>query len=119
MKKLTLKTLELDGLSLSLDDVYNIAYHPELKVVLSKKAAKKMAESRNFILSKLKSKEPIYGVNTGFGLLSNVRIAPEKLDELQVNLIRSHAVGVGAPLSIPETRAAILLRAKNSKQRSF
>ncbi len=43
----------------------------------------------------------MYGINTGFGKLANVRIAPDQLDQLQLNLIRSHAAGVGTPLPPP------------------
>src|ERR1700731_3121962 len=52
-----------------------------------------------------------YGVNTGFGDLAEVRISPDQIRTLQVNLVRSHACGVGAPLSEAETRAILLLRA--------
>jgi len=52
-----------------------------------------------------------YGINTGFGKLASVRISPEQVRQLQVNLVRSHACGVGAPLSEAETRAMMLLRA--------
>src|SRR4029450_9532408 len=52
-----------------------------------------------------------YGVNTGFGHLSDVHIAPERLADLQLNLVRSHACGVGAPFAADETRAMMLLRA--------
>jgi copper chaperone CopZ len=55
--------------------------------------------------------QTVYGVNTGFGKLANVRIAPDQLDQLQVNLIRSHAAGVGAPLDAAVVRAVMLLRA--------
>src|SRR4029453_11932014 len=51
------------------------------------------------------------GVNTGFGKLSDVRIEPTQLAELQLNLVRSHACGLGQPLSIAESRAMLLLRA--------
>ena len=53
----------------------------------------------------------MYGINTGFGKLANVRIPPDQLDQLQVNLIRSHAAGVGAPLSAEVVRAVMVLRA--------
>ena len=55
--------------------------------------------------------ETIYGINTGFGKLANVRIPADQLDQLQVNLIRSHAAGVGEPLPADVVRAAMLLRA--------
>ena len=57
------------------------------------------------------SGQTIYGINTGFGKLANVRVAPDQLDQLQTNLIRSHAAGVGALLPRPVVRAVMLLRA--------
>ena len=54
-----------------------------------------------------------YAITTGVGQLSDVRIPHEQIRELQVNLLRSHAVGVGEPLSVPETRAMMLLRANS------
>src|SRR5262249_10554389 len=53
----------------------------------------------------------VYGVSTGFGKLSNVRIAPQDVQQLQRNLIRSHAMGVGEPFSTEGVRAMLLLRA--------
>jgi histidine ammonia-lyase len=113
-----MKQFLLDGRSLTLEQLANIANDMDLKiqVKLSPKARSKMLQSRRFIESKLaddkkKKSEIIYGVNTGFGLLSKVRVEREKLDKLQINLLRSHAVGIGKPLSEQEVRAAILLRA--------
>src|SRR4051812_16460911 len=57
------------------------------------------------------SNAPVYGVTTGFGLLADRHIGPKDLRELQVNLIRSHACGIGDPLSERETRGMLLLRA--------
>ena len=57
------------------------------------------------------SGETAYGINTGFGKLASVRISTEQVRQLQVNLVRSHACGVGDPLSHAETRAMMLLRA--------
>src|SRR4030081_1001632 len=54
-----------------------------------------------------------YAITTGVGKLSDVRIVGEQIRELQVNLVRSHAVGVGEPLSVPDTRAMMLLRANS------
>src|SRR6202023_732144 len=53
----------------------------------------------------------VYGVNTGFGKLADVRIPHEEIGALQLNLVRSHACGIGPPLSEPEVRAMMLLRA--------
>ena len=55
--------------------------------------------------------KPTYGINTGFGAFANRKIAPDKLDALQLNLVRSHAAGVGAPLDARLTRRMILLKA--------
>ncbi len=106
----------LDGSSLTLEAIEHIAYDQEAKtkIKLSLSAQKKMNQSREFLCSRLDS--PIYGVNTGFGLLSKVKVSDEKLGLLQINLLRSSAAGVGKPLSIPEVRAAILLRANTLTQ---
>jgi histidine ammonia-lyase len=70
-----------------------------------------LVASRRLVEQAIASGQTIYGINTGFGKLANVRIAPEKLDRLQVNLIRSHAAGIGAPLPPGVVRAVMLLRA--------
>jgi histidine ammonia-lyase len=70
-----------------------------------------MAASRATIESILAAGQTVYGVNTGFGKLSDVRIPPESLAQLQTNLVRSHAGGLGNPLSEAESRAMLLLRA--------
>ena len=67
--------------------------------------------SRKIIEEIVAREEIVYGVNTGFGKLSDIRIAQGELRELQLNLVRSHACGIGNPLSIPEVRAMMLLRA--------
>jgi histidine ammonia-lyase len=67
--------------------------------------------SRQLIERILKKEVAVYGVNTGFGKLSDVRIPGNHLSELQVNLLRSHACGLGRPLSEAEVRAMLLLRA--------
>src|SRR4051812_44401627 len=53
----------------------------------------------------------VYGVSTGFGKLSDVHVPADELRQLQLNLVRSHACGIGNPLSVPEVRAMVLLRA--------
>src|SRR5579871_5619464 len=108
-----MKQLLIDGRTLKLDDVALVAHDlgARVKVKLSPKARRDVVAAREFIKRKAGGHEPIYGVNTGFGLLSKVRVEASQLDRLQLNLLRSHAVGIGIPLSEPETRAAILLRA--------
>ncbi len=59
----------------------------------------------------LNTGQTVYGVNTGFGKLADVRIPAEHLAQLQTNLVRSHACGLGDPLSEAEARAMLLLRA--------
>jgi histidine ammonia-lyase len=70
-----------------------------------------MEASRAVVERLVASGSTVYGVNTGFGDLATIRISLEQIRQLQLNLVRSHACGVGAPLSEPETRAMMLLRA--------
>jgi histidine ammonia-lyase len=102
--------LELTGAPLTLAEIARVAYLNE-PVGISDQSRKAMAASRAVIDDIVARGETVYGVNTGFGKLSDIHIKPEDLKRLQVNLIRSHACGVGEPLSRPETRALMLLRA--------
>ena len=104
-------TLTLTGLDLSIDDVVRVARSPETRIVLSGDALSRLERSRGLVDQAVAAGETIYGINTGFGKLANVRVAAGQLDQLQVNLIRSHAAGVGSPLPIDVVRAAMLLRA--------
>jgi histidine ammonia-lyase len=70
-----------------------------------------LLESRRLVERAIASGATMYGINTGFGKLANVRIPPDQLDQLQTNLIRSHAAGVGSPLPAEVVRAVMLLRA--------
>ena len=70
-----------------------------------------MKASRAVVDRLVAANETAYGINTGFGKLASVRISAEQVRHLQINLVRSHACGIGTPLSIPETRAMMLLRA--------
>ncbi len=102
--------IQLTGESLNVDQVWDVA-HKNTKVVLSDSSKKLIKKSRDYIINKLKNHEVIYGVNTGFGALSSVKISDENLAELQKNLIRSHCCGVGDPFTKEESRAIMLLRA--------
>jgi histidine ammonia-lyase len=102
------KTITLDGHSLSLDDAFKISSGAHIKIRES--AKKQIMESRKFIENVISKPEPIYGVNTGFGYFANTRIGQKDLEELQLNLLKSHASGHGTPLSIPEVRLAMTLR---------
>ncbi len=104
-------TLVLDGRSLTIADVVRAARDPATRVSASAPALAALAERRRVVDAAISRGETVYGVNTGFGKLANVRIPPEQLDRLQLNLVRSHAAGVGAPLAATEVRAMMLLRA--------
>src|SRR3989440_10376710 len=80
-------------------------------VAISRSTRPRIAASRKLIEQIVGRDEVVYGVNTGFGKLSDVRVAPDDLRQLQLNLVRSHACGIGEPLSEPEVRAMMLLRA--------
>jgi histidine ammonia-lyase len=102
--------LMLDGQPIGLDALRRIAYLGE-PVLLSPGARERMAASRAAVDRILDEGLIVYGVNTGFGKLSDVHVPPSDLRQLQLNLVRSHSCGVGQPLSIPEVRAMMALRA--------
>jgi histidine ammonia-lyase len=101
----------LDGQSLAIEDVVHVARDATMRVSLKPEARQALLESRRVIDRAISSGQTIYGINTGFGKLANVRVPPDQLDQLQTNLIRSHAAGVGSPLPAPVVRAVMLLRA--------
>src|SRR5438094_727944 len=100
----------IDGRSLDLADVVAVARGRE-PVRLAPAAAKRVDASRR-ALEKVVAKGALaYGIKTGFGELANVAISDADVRALQINLLRSHAVGQGPPLRQDEVRAALLLRA--------
>ena len=103
-------SIVLTGNELTFSQVYSVALHHET-VSLSPDAIARMKASRAVVDQLVASGKTAYGINTGFGKLASVRISSEQVRELQVNLVRSHACGVGEPLSEAETRAMMLLRA--------
>ena len=102
--------LLVDGNSLTVGDVVRVA-RERAAVRLDDQARIRMQRVRDVVERKLASGEAVYGVNTGFGKLSEMTIPPDRLAELQVNLVRSHAAGVGPLLPEEEVRAMMLLRA--------
>jgi histidine ammonia-lyase len=102
--------LAINGNDLTFEALYDVALR-ERPVTLAADARRRMEASRAVIDRLTESDAIAYGVNTGFGDLATVRIPHEQIRQLQVNLVRSHSCGVGAPLSAPETRALLLLRA--------
>ncbi|HVX88922.1 MAG TPA: histidine ammonia-lyase [Gemmatimonadales bacterium] len=105
------QTISLTGDTLTLADVVRLARDPSVRVVADPAARARLAASRDSVERALAGGATIYGINTGFGKLANVRIAADQLDQLQANLVRSHAAGVGAPLPREVVRAMMALRA--------
>ncbi len=105
-----METLFLDGQALTLAEIEAVALG-ERPVGIAAAALARVAASRGLIEQILAEGQTVYGVNTGFGKLSEVRIPEGKLAQLQTNLVRSHAGGVGQPLAEGESRAMLLLRA--------
>jgi histidine ammonia-lyase len=109
--------IQLDGNSLTFIHVYSVsrvsppAQQAPANVALAPQAQEKMLASRAVVDRVVVSGKTAYGVNTGFGELAEVRISQEQVRQLQLNLVRSHCCGVGAPLSETETRVMMLLRA--------
>jgi histidine ammonia-lyase len=103
-------TVSISGLPLTLDEITAVATR-HAKVAIDADAVLRMEASRKVVSTVLETNTAAYGINTGFGKLSDIRIAPDQLAALQTNLVRSHCAGVGEPLSEAETRAMLLLRA--------
>src|SRR5436189_994234 len=102
--------MELNGQTLPLTEIATMAFG-EAPVKVSSSARSRVLASRKVIEDIVGRDDIVYGVSTGFGKLSDVRIPHDALAELQLNLVRSHACGIGNPLSEPEVRAMMLLRA--------
>jgi histidine ammonia-lyase len=100
----------LDGHSLTLDHLVAIA-HEDAEVALAPAAETRVRAAREVVDRVAQGDAAAYGINTGFGSFAEVKIPAESLEQLQLNLLRSHAAGVGAPLSIPVVRAMMALRA--------
>ncbi len=103
-------TTSLTGDDLTLDRFSDVVFDGA-QVELSPEARRRVEAGRAVIDRLVASGETAYGVNTGFGELARVSIPPADILQLQLNLVRSHACGVGPVLSEPETRAMLLLRA--------
>lgn len=103
--------MQITGQNLTAQNVFQVAFSPEMKIELSPSAREKMQTSRNYIEKRISAGEVMYGVNTGFGAFSSVRISDSEIEQLQKNLIRSHSIGIGTPFTKEQTRAMMLLRA--------
>ncbi len=102
-------TLRLTGHELTIADVVAVA-RSHAPVAIERVAERRVADAATLVAELAAGDAPVYGVNTGFGDLATVRVAPADQRALQLNLIRSHAVGVGAPLPEDVVRAAITTR---------
>lgn len=108
-KPFSMKTLKLTGNNLTLKDIEQVARF-FVQVELSDVAVGNVNKSREIVERKLAGDELYYGLNTGFGDLCNVRISKNDVKRLQTNLLRSHAVGVGEPLSEEVVRSTMVIR---------
>src|SRR5436309_474464 len=102
--------IELDGSSLTLERLMAIADRRE-PVALADAARARVHAARAVVDRRALGDEPAYGINTGFGSFADVKIAPDALEALQLNLLRSHAAGLGDPLPVRTVRATMALRA--------
>jgi len=107
---MTTPSVVLDGRSLRVADVVAVA-RGGAPAALAPDARERLARVRQIVDGIVARNDVVYGITTGFGKLSDVAIPPDRLAELQVNLVRSHAVGVGPSLAEGEVRAMMLLRA--------
>jgi histidine ammonia-lyase len=108
-----LEPLYINGNELTLEAVREVA-HAGRRTVLLEPGAREAVNNARAVVDKLVANNKIsYAITTGVGKLSDVHIVGDQVRELQINLVRSHAVGVGEPLSVPDTRAMMLLRANS------
>jgi histidine ammonia-lyase len=109
-KQANRRALPLTGDDLTIADFRSVVMNGRA-AKLDKKARRRVEAARRLIQKMVESEALVYGVTTGLGKLADVRVSHDEIRELQVNLVRSHACGVGKSLSELETRAMILLRA--------
>src|SRR5947209_15518325 len=101
--------IEINGASLTLEQTAAVADGERGE--LADAARPRIEQARRFVEQIVESGEVVYGINTGFGKLADVSIPQDHLRELQINLVRSHACGIGEPLSEQTVRAMMLQRA--------
>jgi len=105
------KKFHLDGESITLQSLHEMVFSPPAQFVLSETAVEKIKRSREYIEDRISKGEVMYGVNTGFGAFSSVRISDSEIEDLQKNLIRSHSMGIGEPFYKHQAKAMMILRA--------
>ncbi len=114
---LPMKKFVIDGKSITLNSLYSMVYEAGT-FELSADAKAEIKKSRDYIEGRIQKGEVMYGVNTGFGAFSSIRISDSQIEQLQVNLIRSHSVGIGEPFTKEQSKAMMILRA-NTLARGF
>jgi len=102
--------IQIDGNSLTINEIKKAAVDKE-KVILSPEIVQKIQESRQWVEEIISKGDPVYGINTGYGIFADKQISRDETRLLNRNLILSHAVGTGDPLPTDVVRAAILIRA--------
>ena len=102
--------LQLSGQPLALQEIAALSGGAGA-VELAPEAIARMEASRRVVQGAAENHAPVYGINTGFGKMCEARIPDDAIERLQLNLVRSHACGMGRPLSEEETRVMIVLRA--------
>ncbi len=112
-----MKKLIIEGGNLSPEEVWQVAFENR-PVALSEKAVANIQRARDVIEKAIAEKRTIYGVNTGFGKLSDVHISEDKIVDLQINLLKSHSAGVGNPIPEEWVRAILVIKI-NSLARGF
>ena len=105
-----MNTIVLTGNDLTLEQIGYAAHHEDVHITIDEHTRERIARSRLFVDEAVDRGDVIYGLTTGFGFFKNVTISKEQTKDLQRNLIMSHAVGVGEPLSRAEARAMMLVR---------
>ena len=106
----TMKKFIIDGHSITIQSLHEMVF-TQGTFELAASAQKEITKSRDYIESRIKNGEVMYGVNTGFGAFSSVRISDSEIEQLQKNLIRSHSMGIGEPFSKIQSKAMMILRA--------
>jgi histidine ammonia-lyase len=106
-----MKKFTLDGKSVTMNSLNEMVYTVDAKFELAESAKKEIKKSRDYIEGRIANGEVMYGVNTGFGAFSSVRISDADIEQLQKNLIRSHSMGIGDPFTKDQAKAMMILRA--------
>lgn len=105
-----MKKFILDGQSITMNSLWEMV-HTDAGFELAESAKKEIQKSRSYIEGRIQNGEVMYGVNTGFGAFSSVRISDSEIEQLQRNLIRSHSMGIGEPFNKKQAKAMMILRA--------